>query len=60
MKIEKTRIHFSSDVFRVCLRRRRILRFQVIFKCTEGAGVGDARWVDRNAKLSISMILRKN
>ena len=42
----------------------------LILKCTEGAGVGDygplgsfdthARWVARNAKLSISMILRKN
>ena len=44
----------------------------LIFKCTEGAGVGNysprplgsfdtnARWVARNAKLSISTILRKN
>ena len=43
----------------------------LILKCTEGAGVGDyprplgsfdthARWVARNAKLSVSMILRKN
>ena len=42
----------------------------LIFKCIEGAGVGDysplgsfdthARWVARYAKLSISMILRKN